>query len=557
MVKIKFLLAIFLSTTLWLQALPQEISSFVNKSKIPSKDISIYIKEVGTNNVIASLNANTVRKPASVIKVMTTYAALLKLGFDYRWPTKFYMSGRKSGSTLKGDLIVKGFGDPTLSESDLDSIVKQIKNYGIRHITGNIVIDRSYFSVKNTNSSHFDNNTYSPYNAMPDAMMFNERTSTVCITPKNKSAHKELNDPSYKLVNNIKFVNKSCKGQYSWAGSKVDESGTDPKLILSGKISKRCGKRKVCKVVTKPYKAFYYVLKDRLKDNGVSVKGSLRLKKVPRNSQLLFTHYSKSLEQIVSKTAKKSNNLYARHLMLFLGAKVYGAPSTIEKGRKAINLILKQKGVLNRNRHYIDNGSGLSRSSKMSAKTFADMYESAYLHYGQRWMNTLSIAGEDGTIKKRFRNAPAKNRAWMKTGTLNNVKNIGGYVKNRKGTLYSVVIIVNTKQARWRAAALQNNIINWLASTKNTPTAKKKYIKQSSSSLSNGKYFIQVGSYSKEPNREYKNRIKNLKLSYKIEYTSQYKVLIGPYKDKNSASRALLVVRNNLNTGAFLVDRSK
>jgi len=555
--RFKLAIALFLITTLWLQALPQEISSFINKSKIPPKDISIYIKEVGSSNVIASLNADMVRKPASVVKVMTTYAALLKLGFDYRWPTKFYISGRKSGTILRGDLVVKGFGDPTLSNDDLDSIVKQIKNSGIKQITGNIVIDRSYFSVKSTNSSHFDNNTYSPYNAMPDAMMFNERTSTVCITPKSKSVYKELNDPSYRLVNNIKFVNKSCKGQYAWAGSKVDESGASPKLILSGKLSKRCGKRKVCKVVTKPYKAFYYALKDRLKSNGIVVKGTLRLKRMPKNAKLLFTHYSKSLEKIVSKTAKKSNNLYARHLMLYLGAKVYGAPATLKKGRNAINLILKQKGALHRNTHYIDNGCGLSRSSKMSAKTFADMYENAYYHYGQRWMNTLSIAGKDGTIKKRFRNTVAKNRAWMKTGTLKNVKNIGGYVKNRKGTLYTVVIIVNTKQARWRASTLQNNIINWLANTTMRHSGKKKYIEQSNSFLKSPSHFIQVGSYSNEPNKEYKNRIKKLGLPYKIEYAGQYKILVGPYKDKNSANKALSIVRNNLNAGAFLVYKNK
>jgi len=544
--RLKFAIAVFLATTLLLQALPQKINDFISKSKIPKKDISIYIKEIGSDNVLASLNAKTLRKPASVVKVMTTYAALLKLGFDYRWPTKFYITGRKRGDVLKGDLVVKGFGDPTLSTDDLDSIVEEIKSSGIRQITGNIIIDRSYFSVKSTNSSHFDNNTYSPYNAMPDAMMFNERTSTVYITPKKKSVDKKLNDPAYKLVNNIKFVNKSCKGQYAWAASKVDESSANPKLILSGKLSKRCGKRKVCKVVTKPYRSFYYALKDKLKNSGINVKGTLRLKRVPKNAQLLFTHYSKSLEKIVSKTAKKSNNLYARHLMLYLGAKVYGAPATLKKGRKAINLILKQKGALSRNRHYIDNGCGLSRRSKISAKTFATMYENAYYNYGQRWLNTLSIAGRDGTIKKRFRYTAAKERAWMKTGTLKHVKNIGGYVKNRRGTLYAVVIIVNTTHGRWRASTLQNNIINWLADSTYTPSAKNSY-----------SFFIQVGSYSKEPSEEYLSHIKKLGLPFKIEYRDQYKIIIGPYKDKNSANKVLGIVRNTLNKGAFLVDKSK
>ncbi len=94
------------------------------------------------------------------------------------------------------------------------------------------------------------------------------------------------------------------------------------------------------------------------------------------------------------------------------------------------------------------------------------MYDDAYTRYGSRWMKTLSIAGVDGTIRRRFRGTSVKNRAWMKTGTLNRVKNIGGYVKTRKGKLYTVVILVNTKKGRWKAAKLQNDIMKWLVNYK-------------------------------------------------------------------------------------------
>jgi D-alanyl-D-alanine carboxypeptidase/D-alanyl-D-alanine-endopeptidase (penicillin-binding protein 4) len=100
------------------------------------------------------------------------------------------------------------------------------------------------------------------------------------------------------------------------------------------------------------------------------------------------------------------------------------------------------------------------------------MYDNAYKRYGQRWMNTLSIAGVDGTIRKRFRGTVVKKRAWMKTGTLKRVKNIGGYVKSRSGRLYTVVILVNTKQGRWKAAKLQNDIMTWLVRYKGRGTKK-------------------------------------------------------------------------------------
>ena len=566
--------------SVWIYALPQGINEHIRKSGIPKRDISIYIKEVGTGGkVVASLNAEKSRTPASVIKVLSTYAAVLKLGFNYRWPTKFYTTGTLKKDVLHGDLYVKGFGDPTLSDNDLGKIVSYIRAEGIKKITGNIIIDRTYFQVGNKNTSGFDNHTYSAYNAMPDAMMFNERVSTVCVTPKKRDVHKESVDHSYKVVNNLKYVNKSCRGKYSWPRVKIDQSQAIPTVILKGKISKRCGKRDICYVLTKPYKSFYYALKEKLRDEGVKVGGTLSLKKVPKNATELFTYYSQSLEKIISKTAKKSNNLYARHLLLLLGAKRYGAPATVQNGRKAVERILRAKHALGRGTLKIDNGSGLSRTAKMTAKMLATMYDSAYTRYGQRWMNTLSVAGVDGTIKKRFRGTSVRNRAWMKTGTLRRTKNIGGYVKNKAGKLYTVVILVTTTKGKWKAAKLQNDIMQWLVNTsakpskKSTYKAKKKVTPKVSSkikpkpkvktkskkrvyseptSYTQERFYVQAGSFATQPKKAYLLGIERLGLRYKVKYAQKYKVLIGPYSKENDARKVLKKVRANVSKGAFL-----
>jgi len=556
----------FFVLTMYMYALPAGINHIISKSGIPKKDISIYIKEAGNSNrVAAALNAERVRTPASVIKVMTIYATLLKLGFDYRWPTKFYAAGQMKGGVLKGDLLVKGFGDPTLSDKDLPAIVTQIRAKGIRKITGNIVIDRSYFNVGTKNNSGFDQHTYSPYNAMPDAMMFNERVSTICITPRKNRVAKQVPDGSYNVVNHLKLVNKPCRGRYSWPSFKVDKSQETPTVLLKGPISKKCGTRKLCQVITKPYKTFYYALKDALKQNGISVNGTLRLNKIPKNAKELFTHYSQPLEKIVSKTAKKSNNLYARHLLLLLGAKMYGAPSTLSKGRQAVKYMLQSKGALHGGTLHIDNGCGLSRSSKLTAKLLAEILDDAYARYGQRWMNTLSIAGVDGTIKRRFRGTVVRKRAWMKTGTLKRVKNIAGYVKSRNGRVYTTVILVNTKKGRWKAAQLQNDIMKWLVTYKGrgTPIAKQEHSstlvsteKTESYSLPQEQkvlYRIQAGSFSAPPNSFYLSNILKLGLKYRIEKENGYKILIGPYSSESAARESLKKVREHLNSGAFLL----
>jgi D-alanyl-D-alanine carboxypeptidase/D-alanyl-D-alanine-endopeptidase (penicillin-binding protein 4) len=563
--------------SVWLYALPQAINEEIRKSGIAKKDISIYIKEAGRNGkVVVSLNASKTRTPASVIKVLTTYAAVLKLGFDYRWPTQFYKEGTVKNGVLQGDLVIKGFGDPTLNDKDLETIVINIRSKGIDEIKGDIVIDRSYFNVGDKDSSGFDEYPYSAYNAMPDAMMFNERVVTVCVNPKENKVHKKNVDESYKIVNRLEHVNKPCKGKYSWPGVSIDKSEVVPIVLLKGKISKQCGNRNICKVVTKPYKSFYYALKDKLEKEGINVRGTLKLGKIPRNATMLFTHYSETLEEIISETSKESNNLYARHLLLFLGAKVYGAPATLEKGRDAIVEILKSKGALGEGKLRIDNGSGLSRTSEMNAKLLGYMYDDAYDRYGARWMETLSIAGVDGTIKRRFRNTVVKKRGWMKTGTLRRVKNIGGYVKNRTGKLYTVVILINSTKAKYYGAKLQDEIIEWLVKTTAKPTVnspsktvqKKKpasenifskvetavpsRTKEVTKTLTQ-KYYVQAGSFSKMPNGEYLVKIEALGLQYSVRHADNYKVLIGAYKDEKEARKALEKVREHINAGAFIV----
>jgi len=540
-------------------ALPHAIESMIQKSGIAKKDLSIYIKEIGTDaKIVASLNSKTLRTPASVMKVLTTYAALTKLGFSYRWPTKFYYTGRLQNGKLSGDLIVQAFGDPTLHEKDLTHIISMLHVKGITSIQGNIIIDRSYFNVGNKNCSGFDKNLYSAYNAMPDAMMFSERISTVCVVPNKNKIYPKYGDKSYAIVDQLKRVNKPCRGRYAWPRVSIDNSTNIPAVILKGKISKRCGKRNICKVLTKPYRTFYYALTNKMRENHIRFNGRLHLKKVPPHAKRLFTHYSQTLEKIISKTAKKSNNLYARHLLLLLGAKVYGAPATLSKGRKAVWQILSSRMGYGLGRFKIDNGSGLSRSAKLSAKGLVRVLEDAHKTYGKRWMQTLSIAGVDGTIKKRFRGSVVQNRAWMKTGTLKHVKNIAGYVKSRSGKWYVLSILVNSKKSKYRGAKLQNEMIKWLVNGTQKSSVAHRMKKHKAKRAKHGvdyaskRYYVQVGSFKRKPHQKYLQKLSRLGLPYVVKRSKIYKVLVGPYKKSSTAHRILKKVKRSVNKSAFI-----
>ncbi|MCH9741162.1 MAG: D-alanyl-D-alanine carboxypeptidase/D-alanyl-D-alanine-endopeptidase, partial [Epsilonproteobacteria bacterium] len=225
---------------------------------------------------------------------------------------------------------------------------------------------------------------------------------------------------------------------------------------------KRCGKRTICKVVSMPHRSFYFSLKEKLKQQGIQFTGTLKLKPVPKKAKYLFSHFSPTLEEVISIVAKKSNNVMARQLMLTLGTKHYALPSTTFKGRKAIEKILNRYAILEGST-YVDNGSGLSRSSKITAKTLGNLLDHAAQNYGQRWMDTLAIAGIDGTIKRRFSNSQVYGRAWMKTGTIKHVSNIAGYVEGASGQKYVVVVLVNDRYSSRYGRKLANSVIEWVS----------------------------------------------------------------------------------------------
>ncbi len=456
---------IVLAAGLW-GALPSSLEQMIERNKIKHDQVSILIRSTATGKTVASHNATRSRVPASVMKVFTTYSALLDLGTDFRWPTKLYYTGRFSGGTIRGDLVIEAFGDPTLSTRDLSRMARRLRTLGVRKITGNMILDRTFFANSGKVTSGFDRNRFSEYNAMPDAMMLNDHMSAFYVQPKNGQivASKSIPGDEYTIVNHLHSTAEACKGKNAWPYVSISTKGGYASVILTGTISTHCPRRRISKLITHPHVSFYHAFSDALRRAGIAFDGKMILSRVPSNARALMVHRARPLLQIVAKTLKKSNNLYARHIFLLLGAQNFGAPATEEKGARAVEGILSARGVWDRSTRII-NGSGLSRKSRTSATALVRVLDDAYKRYKTRWLNALSIAGKDGTIRKRFRHSVAKGRAWMKTGTLNRAKNIAGYVKGRSGRLYTVAILYNGAE-RWKGSALQNQIIEWIVRNK-------------------------------------------------------------------------------------------
>ncbi len=439
--------------------LPNDIENILAKSKVKKENVAILITDTATNEVIASLNPYKAFTPASVAKLATCYAALLELGEDFRWPTQIFYRGSIKQGVLHGDIIIKAYGDPSLSSYNVSQFAKRIAGYGIRKITGNMIIDRSFFQNSKKISSGFDKNFVSQYNSMPDCMMINNHLNSIKIEPTANGirAYRANEDRSFKLINNIKAVNSRCRGRNAWPKVRFLKDNDSITVKLEGTLSTKCRPFSISKVLSPSYKSFYYIFSHFLNKNGISFKGKLILAKKPADAKLLFTHFSRPLSKLIAHTLKKSDNLYARHIFLLLGAKLYGAPATLQKGQMAVKEILSSRDLLNSS-DIIINGSGLSRKSRLSAITLNKILDDAYRNYGQKWLYMLSIAGVDGTLKRRFAHSIVKKRAFMKTGTLKKAKNIAGYVQGKSGRLYNTVILYNGARI-WIGKDIQDKII--------------------------------------------------------------------------------------------------
>jgi D-alanyl-D-alanine carboxypeptidase/D-alanyl-D-alanine-endopeptidase (penicillin-binding protein 4) len=440
--------------------LPAEIRSILKKSRISSQGMSVYVHAVGSPRPLLAYKENVSRAPASVMKLVTAHVALGVLGPNHRWPVDILTTGQIQGGRLTGDLYVKGYGAPDFGTADLRNLLRQLRQRGIHSISGRLVFDNSFFNTLNLNPGAFDGKPYTAYNAQPDALLYNERITSFAISAKGKGVSVRATTPAYNLrvVNKMRKVRRGCSPR-----TKITKRGSQVTVTFRGKFSSRCGTRRYAWVLMNPANTLYSAVKSIWrKDLGGTIQAKFATGQTPKHARKLATFQSRTLAQILPKLGKDSNNVMARQLMLAVGAKRYGAPGTPRKGAEAIGEFLNKRGL-----HFpelrIENGSGLSRHARISAKHISDLLMDAYRSpYRNIFMQSLSIAGTDGTMRRRLRNTPVKGRGFFKTGTLRNVRGVAGYVQAADGKTYMVSILHNDRRASSRGKKSQDGLIKWV-----------------------------------------------------------------------------------------------
>lgn len=457
--------AVVLFMLLWAAAalaapLPAPVAAALKDAGIPEDGVGIFVQDVAEAQPLLALNPERAMSPASTMKLVTTYAGLEILGPAYVWKTEVYRDGELDGDTLKGNLILKGGGDPKLTEEGFWLLLRQLRQAGLRHIRGDLVLDQGRFNVAEGDPGAFDGEPYKAYNVTPQALMAGFQVVHFRLLPDpERQRVKIVADPQparLKIVNRLK-LNGGCDG---W-GAKVADDGDSVTVTFDGSLSAACGERGTHLRLFSNTAHLDALFRQLWQEAGGTLSGATRVGATPAGAVMMAAMPSSSLGEAVRDINKFSNNTMARSLLLTLGAEASGGPATQANSVAAIHCWLAAK-ELSFPELVLENGSGLSRSERIAAGHMGELLVAAWRSpVMPEFIASLPVTALDGTMKKRLREEYVARMAHVKTGTLEGVKAIAGYVRDAAGRYSVVVFIINHPRASLGGKA-QDALLDWV-----------------------------------------------------------------------------------------------
>jgi D-alanyl-D-alanine carboxypeptidase/D-alanyl-D-alanine-endopeptidase (penicillin-binding protein 4) len=446
--------------------LPPAVVRAMNQSGVPANHLSIYVLDAGTNESIVELNADTPRSPASTIKVMTTFAALDMLGPAYTWKTHAYLGGRLENGVLAGDLFLVGGGDPFMTSERWWAFVQEIRELGLAKVTGDIVIDNSYFAPIADSRADFDAQPYRSYNVLPDALMVNFQTSRFTLSARGQRGRAQVVvnplPSNLDIDNQLRIGAGRCQGYNR--GVTFDTPANNPKkLVVGGVFAASCGSFSIARAIMTAPDYAYGTFRTLWTESGGAIDGAMRVEPRPADARHFHTFDSITLAEIIRLVNKYSNNVMARHLLLTLGAEKFGTPASADSGRNAMRAWLADRNIQIPGL-ILENGSGLSRNERVTARGMAEVLDVAWHSpFMPEFAASLPLSATDGTLRNRFRAAGMQGRLRLKTGRIDDVNALAGFVNAASGKTYVVVIIINHPAAHNGVGeAIQSELIRWV-----------------------------------------------------------------------------------------------
>jgi D-alanyl-D-alanine carboxypeptidase/D-alanyl-D-alanine-endopeptidase (penicillin-binding protein 4) len=445
--------------------LPVEVAAALKAAAIPVAAVGIQVQQLGSRKPALSINAERALNPASTMKLMTSFAALELLGPNFSWKTEVWTSGTLNGDSLEGDLVLKGGGDPKLTLESLWLLVRSLRMRGLRHIRGDLVLDRSYFNAGDYDPSRFDAEPLRPYNVGPDALLLNFKSIRFSFSPDPASgAVQVMADPKpaqLELIQSVRAGKGPCGDWRSQLKADFQAGSAQARAAFSGVYPADCGEKSWNVALLSHPNYIHGVFRQIWEETGGTLAGGWRDDVVPPGARLLYSHESPSLSEIVRDINKYSNNVMARQLFMTLSAETLKTAGSSSGSAQAIRSWLGQRG-LQIPELVLENGSGLSRVERISAANLALVLETAYRSAVMpELMASLPLVAYDGTMKRRLTTSAVAGQAHIKTGTLNDVRAIAGYILDRKGARHVVVFIINHPNAG-NGQSAQDALLRWV-----------------------------------------------------------------------------------------------
>lgn len=446
------------------------LDSLLSDPFFQSTQAAIDIYDLTAHKPLYQKNEKLLLIPASNMKILTTAAAIIYLGPDYQFKTSVCYTGNILNNILYGDLYIVGGGDPLFNTKDLDSLIKEIDETGLKEITGNIYADVSWKdSLFWGNGWMWDDDpsTDAPYLS---ALNIDDNSIEVFVSPsKVGEKAKIFLDPQtgyVNILNNTVTAFSNELNDYKITRDWIDRKNT---IIVEGTVRNIpiTDSSKVWKGVNifNPPMYFTTLFYESLIKNGIEVNGIPKIKTAPGYA-LQLLHYQNSIDSVIVKINKESDNLAAEMILYALGEKYFGKPATAQNGCKIINYLIDTLGLKSDN-YKIADGSGVSRYNLITAELIIDVLKYFYENKPeifQKFYNSLPVAGTDGTLKDRMQNTLCQNNVHAKTGTMVGISSLSGYITSKNyHTLAFSVIIQNYVGDSSEARNFQDMICEMLA----------------------------------------------------------------------------------------------
>jgi D-alanyl-D-alanine carboxypeptidase/D-alanyl-D-alanine-endopeptidase (penicillin-binding protein 4) len=446
--------------------LPAPVAHALKGAGIPVAATAVWVGEVDAAAPLLAVNARLALNPASTMKLLTTYAALDLLGPAYVWKTEAFAGGTQDGEVLRGDLHLRGGGDPKLTYDQFGRLLRQIRAHGIREIRGDLVLDRSAFVIDASDPARFDAQPLRPYNVAPDALLLNFKSVTLQLIPD--AAQNGVAVAMEPAPSNLELVNQLTLGNGNGCGewrerlrADVFSHGPGTRLVLTGRFPPSCGEQRWNVAVQDHPQFVLGVFRQLWAELGGALTGGVREGAVPAGARAVAVLPSPTLGELVRDINKFSNNVMARQLFLTLGMEAGHRPTDAGAAEAALRAWLDARGLAIPEL-VLENGSGLSRSERISAESLGRVLQSAWKSSVMpELMASLPVTATDGTMKKRLKQNGVAGQAHIKTGSLEGVRSLAGYVRDKGGRRWIVVFLVNHANAR-AAQEAQDALLQWV-----------------------------------------------------------------------------------------------